>query len=195
MISLILNICKPGIYKLQHTKKNLVLIKQSSNISKSLLGVINEAAEGFLSPKDLRQDILKGLVTFEVLETISDRPTRELRYNYWVDYYHKTLKYKFYIHPSLNNKRLTYVVHKELSIGTNLEDGFNYFVTVLLRTKKSNPIVVGLFSSMNDADVFISESYPLPLISSIIYANNELTRNYFKEEASKLKKDIKLSKT
>lgn len=79
----------------------------------------------------------------------------------------------------INPKRVSnYKVIIDLMQCSNTGTSKDIVIAVKVVSRGYRELIVGLFYTYGDASSFINEFYPGNLVTRIVYANNELTKNY-----------------
>lgn len=164
----------PGIYALECPRTRSVYLGNSTDCLGSLSIAIRALNDKSWQSKPMIRD--RRRLEFKLLEEIADYNNRNLRMNYWIKYY-KDLGYQFYRQPkALIYKPIITVNYMGIRKYKWLSSS-GYKAQVVLRSRGNRSVIVGIFDSMEEAVQFKDQYYSGD-IYSVIYANNELTKNY-----------------
>lgn len=164
----LINLPNRCIYGLFNEKDQRVYIGFTNNIIVTLPRLINDIK---YSNNLLKQDI--QLLEFRIIETLEDKNALRIRYQYWVREY-SNKGYQLY----RDYKAVEYKLSIDIIKNPFVQAHTDYLFGVKLVSRGYNERIVGIFRTMVDADAFVSSHYRT--IDNIIYADNELTRDYLK---------------
>lgn len=117
----------------------------------------------------------KDNITTKIIETIDDEQHINCRLEYWCDQY-SALGYTWYAVTSYKPRGSIIEVNV-------MED---YTVQVKVTYCGSGGFVVGIFDTVLEARSFVEKCYPVNKCYNVVYALNEATRDYVKNEVMKL---------
>lgn len=159
----------PGIFVLVHELEKKIDVRYSMNCSFAIASILR-CIDG---NRELVQDIEH--LEYKIIETMSlDPDLLKIRHAYWVKHY-KDLGYSFY--RKINC--VEYKFRKEI-------DKKKELVKLYIVNRFRRKILLGIFVDNPSLEEFI-ETYYKDGINSIVYYNNELTRNYYLAEKKKIK--------
>lgn len=153
-----------GLAAFVNERDRKVYIIHSDNLIDALLKNLMMIKQRTHSCMSLIED--QSVLEFKFLESVEDRQLQKMRFIDWVDEY-KKLGYAMYRNylPVRYNAKLAY--------SKNLKS-----IEVRLYNKRYEWFVVGVFSTMKDAESWMSENYPNEIVNRIVYADNVLTREH-----------------
>jgi hypothetical protein len=151
----------PGIFVLVHELEKKIDVRYSVNCSFAIASILR-CIDG---NKELVQDIEH--LEYKIIETVPlDNDLLKIRHSYWVKHY-KDLGYSFY--RKINC--VEYKFRKEV-------DKKNSLLKLYIVNRFRRKILLGIFEDDPSLEEFI-ETYYKDGINSIVYYNNELTKNYY----------------
>ena len=151
-----------GVYLLVSLDTREVYINHSSNIAKSLVRLLSS---NMYFPK----------FNFNILELVTDPINLRPRCQFYKDLYSSNG------YTLLNPKRVS-----NWKLYTGIIDDFTYarghkaLFTVTLVSGSYKRIIVAVYSDYEELQEFLRYYYPANLVTSIIYADNDLTKEYRK---------------
>jgi hypothetical protein len=148
----------PCILALVNERDKRILLIRSSDSLVSLSRILKLIKSRNRRYVTLRKDIKR--IEIRMLEG-NDR----IDYTYWVNRY-KELGYTFY----LEYKAVEYRIQVEIE---------DYTVYVRVKSKRGYEKTLGVFQTMEEANVFVSTYYPSQVVDRLIYGTNEASRVYF----------------
>lgn len=152
----------PGIYLLVDEAKKLAYINYSSNIAGALI-------------KHLSSNKFENW-EFKVLEIVTDNPIRlRIRCQYFKDLYSSNT-YEIINFNRASNLKLFIDPIKDFRLGFGNHD----LLRVKIVSKGYRDFVVGIFNDYVELDEFLQKYYARNLVTDLIYADNDLTREYLK---------------
>jgi hypothetical protein len=151
------------------------MVKGTSNLTNAIQRLLNDYGLGLIVPSELQDDISNGSLEIISLETIAEKINRSIRIDYWVDYY-LSMGYSLYKPHKQHKYRLNYRLEM---IDSEAKFGYKTFLYI---ENTSRQVIIGIFNHIDEMKVFLSKYYPGETISSIIYCNNDLTREYYKKQ-------------
>lgn len=154
------------IYGFVNETDKRIYIGYSSNILNTLSRKLMELKS---SNNVIKYDWDK--LDFKIIEEIHSSNNLRIRYEHWVKEYNKNGYQMYREYKAVNYKLRIEVLHDVLMEGTRK---YRFYVKIVSRG--SRELIVGIFDNKEDMDVFIELHYKS--IDYIIYANNNLTKEY-----------------
>lgn len=153
---------RQGIYYLINQVDRKVYINYSSNIPNAIVKLLSDSnfGDGYY---------------FNVLEIVTDKKNLRIRCQYFKDLY-SNMNYNL-----INNKRVSNrkIVIKLLPDFRGHIDGMCFFYIKIV-SKGYGELTVGVFKHITEVDSFMSQNYSNGF-NNIIYADNDLTKEYLKK--------------
>jgi len=152
-----------GIWAFVNDKDKRIFISHSNNILSSVSRNISEIKDKSHSCRKLLRDFPN--LDLLVLEANVLPHDRKIKVGKWMDHYRNkgwTL-YK-------DNPPVSYSIRTAISK--------DYKVHILLVNKRNDKLVIGVFTTMDEATQFLSTNYPNNKVHNIIYSDNSLTREF-----------------
>lgn len=165
------NLSIAGVFALYNDKDKKVYIGTSNCCLLAISQLLKNFKDKVVPIRELYQDRKKLEVS--ILETIDDKIQRDVRYNYWCDYY-RNLGYSLY----REHKGTTYTVRLTIE---NIETEIYRVLVQLVNTRKDK-IVVGVFSTVDEAQEFIKLNYEGKDYIVPVYSDNSLTKEYLNKK-------------
>ena len=156
----ILTLSKSGIAAILNEQDRKVLLFQSSSIPEALIRQLKLMEISGELPED------RNILTFKVCEEITDPLAFGVRLRYWADHY---VSNGYSLYKPVKGTR--YRIRYEFDLEANV-------VAVKAINSRNRGIVIGAFSNLEEATVWVantfkSEDYIVPQ-----YATNALTQQY-----------------
>lgn len=159
-------------------------VRSTNNLSEATYRLLQQYTKGLLVPQELSNDIYNGSLEINVLETLNDHVSRNLRVSFWVDYY-LGLGYTLYKDQDIPKYKLSYDL-KDLS-----EDGQFKYRAFLYLECASSKLLIGVFDTIEEMRKFKDKYYPKDEVKSLVYAFNEATRDALSVPNINLSKYVK----
>lgn len=159
-----------GIFEIRNDRNKEVYISYSKNLVQSVSRNILEMKDKIHVYKPLNYNIRDW--KFSIIETLS-------RNDSLLDI---SCKVRVVEHE-YRNKGYTVKLHKnimQLRFRVDIDNDFKVYCKLI--TKSYNEYVVGIFKNMKDAEYFVDMYRNMGTIIPV-YANNELTREYFERQS------------
>jgi hypothetical protein len=152
-----------GIWAFVNTKDKRIFISHSNNILSSVSRNISEIKDKSHSCRKLLRDLPN--LELLVLEADVLPQDRKIKVGKWME----------------NYKNKGWTLYKDTppvlySIRTSISK--DYKVHILLVNKRNDKLVVGVFTTMDEATQFLFTNYPNNKVHNVIYSDNSLTREF-----------------
>lgn len=154
-----------GILALINPRKRKVLLVRSTDALVSLSRIM----KGIKSRNKRYRELRKDYRSLEI--KLVDPDNSRLTFQYWVSKY---LSEGYTLYSQYN------AIKYRLRVDVTPQP--DYLATVKLISSNGSEVVLGLFSTMGEANEFVKYSYPnLESITSLTYALNSLSKEYFRK--------------
>ncbi len=167
-----MGLCRPGIYVLVDNRHKKVAIIHTNDLLRSISATMTQLKSNTHKCKKLNEH--KEWLSLEILETVEDRVARYLRHSYWVEHY-KKLGYKMFFYKKAIEFKVRVVIEPDFTPSSD-----NLLVYVVLKNTRGDKLVVGVFNAMPEAEAWVEAVYRPMNIISPVYADNELSQEYFR---------------
>ena len=168
------NLLKTGVYAICNEKTKTVYIGYTSSFLTSINRNLKDIKDN--NHKDIPKDDYPDLDIILLEEINSRNMDHRIRVAYWIDHY-RNLGYSLYrTYPGLRYK-----------VRIEIQSDFRHpstapLVYVKLINRDYKKTIVGIFQSMHEAESFVAQYYNQSLITTIVYSDNILTREYLSQK-------------
>lgn len=160
------NLSVSGVWALVNLVDNKIYINYSNNILASLSRNISEILDNSHSCRPIISDYAK--LELVILETHVPHNQLKVKSGYYMDSY-KNNGWSLYN----TNPPVKYTVKTLIAKDCKAH--------VVLVNKRNDKLVVGVFDSIYEADEFSSSVYPNNTVTTILYSQNSLTKEFLRK--------------
>lgn len=160
----------PGIFALENARHKWIYISHTNNILRAMSEVISEISTGTTKYKKLIEH--REYLKFFILDKIDNEHDRKLKVAHYIDEYLKD-GYKLYIKKRPIVYQIKVEVHKDFNVNNS-----NMLVYVFARKKSGIKTTVGVFDNMDEAKLWVENTYRDKTQIIPIIAENTLTKEY-----------------
>ena len=159
------NLSCPGVWAFVNESDKKIFISYSENILSAVSRNISELLSASHSCRSLVSDFSK--LDLLVLEKVSKAETKVKAGRYKENY--KADGWQLY-----NTS-----IPVQYSVKTTISNDCK--IQVYLINRRKDKIVVGVFDSKQESDQFIQTHYPNNIVTSIVYSQNSLSKEFFRK--------------
>lgn len=167
-ISQLLYLNKPGIYALCNAQDCKIYIGQSVNMLQGITRLLGDLKQD-KKHSGLLSDLEK--INIIILETCPGASSITLR-----------TKLRTHVQKYEAEGYSLYRSYRGLSYKLSVTIGDDFNIYVKARSQSNKTTVLGVFSTVKEADSFIARSFPDDTIQSLVYSYNKLTKEYYNQE-------------
>lgn len=160
----------PGVWGLRHKTSKKIFLSQNTNRLDALIRTIKLFESGHEKDKDLLQDFKDKLLEPVLMQESSGKLQTAVAYFNQYSAFKNAHYHLYRTHPIRLEAQMSLLRYKNRIRA----------VVKIVRSQTDKGSIVGLFEKVFDAEKFIRDHYQ-PYVAKIIYADNELTKEFFSE--------------